>query len=107
MLRKAKKPIVGHNMMYDVLFTYTKFIGPLPPTYKEFAKLWTKEFPAGTFDSKCLARHIMSIAKEAKDRIFHKTQLLHVFERCEGTKKEGEKNHQHKRISNNLVIGFD
>ena len=73
MLKKAKKPIAGHNMFYDILFTYSKFIGPLPPTYKEFAKAWTTEFQGGTYDTKCLAKHIISLAKCAKDRIFQKT----------------------------------
>ena len=75
LLIKHKKPIVGHNMMYDMLFTYEKFIGPLPYTFKEFANTWTKEFGGGTFDTKCMAKHIISGAKEAKDRIFQKTQL--------------------------------
>ena len=106
LLRDCKKPIIGHNMMYDILFTYEKFIAPLPSTYKEFANAWTKEFKAGTFDTKCLAKHIISGAKEAKDRIFQKTQLQHVFDRCEGSKKDGL-NHYNKRISNNLTISFD
>ena len=39
-LKKAKKPIIGHNMMFDVLFTYEKFVAPLPGSFKEFAKTW-------------------------------------------------------------------
>lgn len=73
MLQKAGKPIVGHNMMFDILFTYSKFIGPLPPTYKQFAKLWTQLFCGGTYDTKCLSKHIISLAQDAKDRIFQKT----------------------------------
>lgn len=37
-LIKAKKPIVGHNMIYDVLYLYNQFIDDLPPTYHEFIK---------------------------------------------------------------------
>ena len=59
-LKKAKKPIIGHNMMFDVLFTYEKFIAPLPRTFKEFAKEWKNTF--GTvYDTKVLGRHIMSL----------------------------------------------
>ena len=61
MLRDARKPIIGHNMMYDALFTYNQFIGPLPSTYKEFADKWTKAFPV-IYDTKVLAKHIMNKA---------------------------------------------
>ena len=29
-------PLIGHNMMYDILYFYEQFIGPLPETYKDF-----------------------------------------------------------------------
>jgi poly(A)-specific ribonuclease len=35
-LIKAKKPIIGHNMIYDVIYLYNQFIDDLPPTYLEF-----------------------------------------------------------------------
>ena len=36
MLIKHKKPVIGHNMIYDVLYLYTQFIDELPDTYLEF-----------------------------------------------------------------------
>jgi poly(A)-specific ribonuclease len=33
---ESKKPIVGHNMMFDVGFIYNQFIGNLPESYDEF-----------------------------------------------------------------------
>jgi hypothetical protein len=38
-LIKAKKPIIGHNMIYDVIYLYNQFIDDLPPTYLEFIAL--------------------------------------------------------------------
>ncbi len=38
MLMEAKKPMVGHNMIYDMLFFYSQFIADLPATYSEFAQ---------------------------------------------------------------------
>lgn len=35
-LINAKKPIVGHNMMYDIIFLYNQFIADLPDTYENF-----------------------------------------------------------------------
>ena len=35
-LIQAKKPIVGHNMAYDIIYLYNQFIDELPETYNEF-----------------------------------------------------------------------
>ena len=35
-LINAKKPIVGHNMIYDIIYLYNQFIDYLPETYTEF-----------------------------------------------------------------------
>lgn len=35
-LISAKKPIVGHNMMYDIIYLYNQFIGKLPEHYSDF-----------------------------------------------------------------------
>ena len=37
---KAKKPLVGHNFIYDVAFLYDQFIAPLPDTFLEFSQQW-------------------------------------------------------------------
>ena len=29
-------PVIGHNMMYDVIYLYNQFVAPLPSTYAEF-----------------------------------------------------------------------
>jgi poly(A)-specific ribonuclease len=36
MLIDAKKPLIGHNMMYDIIYVYGQFIDDLPETYQEF-----------------------------------------------------------------------
>ncbi|XP_047625759.1 poly(A)-specific ribonuclease PNLDC1 isoform X2 [Phacochoerus africanus] len=36
MLVKAQKPLVGHNMMMDLLHLHEKFFRPLPESYEEF-----------------------------------------------------------------------
>lgn len=51
-----KTPIIGHNLMYDVLYFYSQFIGKLPETYKEFLAEWNKCFPV-VFDSKVIAHY--------------------------------------------------
>ena len=51
----AKKPIIGHNCMYDLLYLYNQFIDELPSTFNEFVLKWNTLFPE-TFDSKVLAK---------------------------------------------------
>lgn len=46
--------LIGHNMMYDILYLYRQFIGKLPETYEAFIESWFKLFPR-TFDTKVLS----------------------------------------------------
>lgn len=69
---KSKKPLVGHNPMYDWLYIYNQFVAPLPDTYSEFIKEWNSKFPL-TFDSKVLA---------FKSMAFYRTSLGDVFDKC-------------------------
>ena len=83
LLKEARKPIVGHNMIYDICFTYEQFICQLPQSYVEFAKVWKRAFPL-LFDTKCMAL--------AGDKIFGKTELQHLYYKCQND----------KRLSNNI-----
>lgn len=87
MLSEAKKPIVGHNMIYDACFIFEMFIARLPNSYIAFSQKWKKHFPV-TFDTKTLA---------ASTGDFNKTALSHLFYRCQ----------KDKRICNNLAFGCD
>ena len=53
-LIEAKKPFIGHNCMYDILFIYRQFIGDLPNSYIQFAKEWNMLFPY-TYDTKFMS----------------------------------------------------
>ena len=64
-------------MIYDILYFYDQFIGPLPDKYIEFVKEWHSKFPL-TFDTKVLTFQAES---------FSKTGLGIVFEKCQGDKK--------------------
>jgi hypothetical protein len=70
-------PVIGHNMMYDLLYFYDQFIGPLPDTYEQFAKEWNSRFPS-TFDTKVLS---------FKADYFGKTVLGKVYEKCQEDKR--------------------
>jgi hypothetical protein len=71
-LIQAKKPIVGHNMAYDIIYLYNQFIDELPDTYSEFVQKWNEMFPL-VYDNK-----VLSSAAE----YFGRTDLGKVFEKC-------------------------
>ena len=68
----AKKPIVGHNCMYDWLYFFNQFIAPLPETYLQFTQEWNSRFPF-TYDTKVLA---------SASKAFYYTSLDKIMEKC-------------------------
>lgn len=78
MLVEAKIPLVGHNMIFDVMFLYYQCIDDFPETYEEFRKSWHAHFPL-TYDTKLLCSHAKGIKKtwlsEAYDQCLENEQL--------------------------------
>jgi poly(A)-specific ribonuclease len=68
-MMESKKPLIGHNMIYDLGFLFSQFVGPLPNTFKEWATHVEKAFPC-LFDTKVLSC-------EAGD--YGKTELSQMF----------------------------
>jgi poly(A)-specific ribonuclease len=72
MLMEAKKPIIGHNMIYDVIYLYNQFIDDLPETYLEFIQKWFAAFPS-VYDNKVLCSNA---------EYFGRTDLGKIYEKC-------------------------
>ena len=53
----AKKPVVGHNCMFDFLFCVTHLDGPLPDDFSEFKTKFSAMFPV-VFDTKYICAEI-------------------------------------------------
>mmetsp|Transcript_102272 Transcript_102272/g.305372 ORF Transcript_102272/g.305372 Transcript_102272/m.305372 type:complete len:555 (-) Transcript_102272:70-1734(-) len=53
-LSEAKKPLIGHNCMYDLLFMMSHFEAPLPKSYETFREVLQNRFPL-LLDTKLLA----------------------------------------------------
>lgn len=68
----SKKPIIGHNMIYDIIYLLNQFVMPLPADYAEFVKEWHGLFPH-VYDTKVLA---------TASEYFSRTDLGKVFEKC-------------------------
>ncbi|XP_059570597.1 poly(A)-specific ribonuclease PNLDC1 isoform X5 [Alligator mississippiensis] len=83
-LVKAKKPLVGHNMLMDLLHLHDKFYRPLPESYEEFKTNIHSLFPV-IIDTKNVTK---TIWKELK--FPRACNLLETYEiLCSDTKKNG------------------
>lgn len=85
----SKKPMVGHNMIHDLVYIYNQFIDVLPDSYLKFAEDFNKKFPK-IYDSRSLACNIQQSAAE-------KTELRHLYMRALKDKK----------YANNVTIILD
>uniref|UniRef100_A0A4X2LTK8 Uncharacterized protein n=1 Tax=Vombatus ursinus TaxID=29139 RepID=A0A4X2LTK8_VOMUR len=63
MLVKAKKPLVGHNMMMDLLHLHEKFYRPLPESYEQFKLNIHGLFPV-LIDTKNVTKQIWKVNKQ-------------------------------------------
>jgi len=43
-IASSKKPVIGHNMIYDLMFMYHQFFREMPDTYEEFIQSNNSEF---------------------------------------------------------------
>ena len=71
--------------MYDLIYFYNQFVGPLPEHYLEFVQKWHELFPM-SFDTKVLA---------TKAEFFRNTVLGNIYEKTKKDKKLGD------------ILGFD
>ncbi|CAN6248983.1 unnamed protein product [Urochloa humidicola] len=71
LLSSERKLIVGHSCFLDIAQVYSKFVGPLPSSIKEFASSIHKIFPhiADT-------RHLMSVNQAVKKLMKQKSKSL-------------------------------
>ncbi|KXJ67919.1 hypothetical protein RP20_CCG007690 [Aedes albopictus] len=72
-LSQARKLIIGHNMLLDLLFIIRQFFRPLPHSYQDFKKTMRELFPL-ILDTKYLCTN-----GELKVHIYSSV-LAHVFE---------------------------
>ncbi|KAI1293799.1 Poly(A)-specific ribonuclease PARN [Halotydeus destructor] len=54
LLVKYAKPVIGHNLLLDLMHVINQFVTPLPATYKEFKQTVHSLFPA-VYDTKFIA----------------------------------------------------
>nr|XP_006820002.1 PREDICTED: poly(A)-specific ribonuclease PARN-like domain-containing protein 1-like [Saccoglossus kowalevskii] len=85
-LIETKKPIIGHNMLLDLLFIYQQFYRELPDSYTEFKKELNLILPT-VFDTKFIANELR---KKLKDCPFFNDTCLEDLYFSLDSKKPGE-----------------
>ncbi|XP_074642592.1 poly(A)-specific ribonuclease PNLDC1-like [Tubulanus polymorphus] len=74
---QAKKPLVGHNCLMDLLLIYDKFYKPLPESYEDFKYEFHSMFPA-VYDTKHIS---FTLRKQFRDKgVLEKTGLGDLYE---------------------------
>jgi poly(A)-specific ribonuclease len=69
---KSKKPVVGHNVKFDLCFLYHQFFKELPETYEKFTNSMHKEFFATCYDTKVLQLHAGKMGKSDLQYLYKK-----------------------------------
>ncbi|KAJ2447615.1 hypothetical protein GGF42_005394 [Coemansia sp. RSA 2424] len=75
---RAGVPLVIHNGLFDLVYLYQSFFGPLPDTYESFVFDLSEMFPGGIYDTKIIAEN------EAPGTA---TYLAYMYHKCERAQK--------------------
>ncbi|KAJ1903911.1 hypothetical protein LPJ71_005010 [Coemansia sp. S17] len=73
---RAGVPLVIHNGLFDLVYLYQSFFGPLPDTYESFAFDLNEMFPGGIYDTKIIAQREMPQSASYLAYLFHKSERL-------------------------------
>ena len=71
MIKNAKKPLIGHNMVYDAGFIYQQFVDDLPLSFEQFREEWRSVFPE-TYDTKVLCLDTGGSGKTDLEALYNK-----------------------------------
>lgn len=84
MMKKYKKPLLGHNLLMDIFYIYEKFCHPLPESIDDFKKSLRTDFPI-IYDT----RHIINNMRfelrtdEKFSELFKGVSLLSLYGECQ------------------------
>ncbi|ODM94983.1 Poly(A)-specific ribonuclease PARN [Orchesella cincta] len=79
-IREARKPVIGHNILNDILFTIHLFWSDLPESYEEFKRIVHDLFPV-VYDTKFLAREVHQLRRDINvdDFLLSDSNLFSLF----------------------------
>ncbi|KAJ2025193.1 hypothetical protein IWW57_003464 [Coemansia sp. S610] len=96
---RAGVPLVTHNGLFDLVYLYQSFFGPLPDTYESFAFDLSEMFPGGIYDTKIIAE------KETPQSASYLAYLFHKSERLQKRRLEGGESALTVKLRDSLVKG--
>ena len=65
---QSKKPIVGHNCFFDMMYFMSQFVLDLPSSFENLVKQW-KQFKIPLYDTKLIAQYNKDFEKTALDSV--------------------------------------
>ena len=68
----AKKPIVLHNALIDLIFMYHSFYAKLPPTINTFVADFSEAFSGGVYDTKFITEFSLRLPASYLEYVFRK-----------------------------------
>ncbi|KAI8326247.1 ribonuclease CAF1 [Martensiomyces pterosporus] len=81
---RARVPLVVHNGLFDLVYLYQSFFGPLPDTYDSFAYDLFEMFPGGVYDTKYIAESLSPGTASYLAYLFHKSERIQKRRRDSG-----------------------
>ncbi|KAJ1793680.1 hypothetical protein LPJ59_004693 [Coemansia sp. RSA 2399] len=75
-LVRLRKPLVIHNGLFDLVYLYQSFFGPLPDTYESFVYDLHEMFPGGIYDTKFIAESADPETASFLAYAFHKSERV-------------------------------
>ncbi|KAJ2853579.1 hypothetical protein GGI22_004815 [Coemansia erecta] len=75
-LVRLRKPLVIHNGLFDLVYLYQSFFGPLPDTYESFVYDLHEMFPGGIYDTKFIAESADPEAASFLAYTYHKNERV-------------------------------
>ncbi|KAJ2552681.1 hypothetical protein EV175_003221 [Coemansia sp. RSA 1933] len=75
-LVRLRKPLIIHNGLFDLVYLYQSFFGPLPDTYESFVYDLHEMFPGGIYDTKFIAENADPEAASFLAYAYHKSERV-------------------------------
>ncbi|KAI7834714.1 CAF1 family ribonuclease-domain-containing protein [Kickxella alabastrina] len=81
---RARKPLVIHNGLFDLMYVYQAFFGPLPESYESFVYDLCEMFPGGIYDTKHIVEMESPGAASFLAYAFHKSERVQDMQKVRG-----------------------
>ncbi|KAJ2616466.1 hypothetical protein H4S08_000774 [Coemansia sp. RSA 1365] len=81
---RSRRPLVIHNGLFDLVYLYQSFFGPLPDTYESFVYDLFEAFPGGIYDTKVLAENLVPGTASYLAYLYHKNERIQILRQGSG-----------------------